>query len=76
MFWDNEKDKKTDDEKPEALMSKFFHFCLLALAGVFVLWLALQLLAQFWGWLVLLAALAALAWGIVWFVRWRRDRRW
>jgi Flp pilus assembly protein TadB len=75
MFWDDEK-KKQDEEKPETLMSKFFRACLLAFAGVFVLWLAVQLLAQFWGWLLLLAAIAGLVSAAVWFVRWRRDRRW
>ncbi|ODT11045.1 MAG: hypothetical protein ABS61_05540 [Microbacterium sp. SCN 70-18] len=75
MFWPEER-KKPEEQKPEPLMTKFFRACLLALAGVFVLWLALQLLAQFWGWLVLLAALAGLIWGVAWFVRWRRDRRW
>lgn len=74
MFWDQK--KKPNDKEPEALMRKFFRSCLLALAGVFVLWMALQLLAQFWGWLVLIAALLAFVWGIVWVVRWRRDRRW
>lgn len=74
MLWGD--DKKKDDEKPETLMSKFFRACLLALAGMVVLWLALQLLAQIWGWLLLAAALAGLIYGVVWFIRWRRDRRW
>ncbi|MFT4259483.1 hypothetical protein [Microbacterium sp.] len=73
MFWD---EKKPDDKKPETLMDKFFRACLLALGGVIVLWLALQLLAQFWGWLLLAAALCGLAWATVWFVRWRRNGRW
>lgn len=73
MFWD---DKKPEEEKPEPLMTKFFRACLLALVGVFLLYLALQLLGQIWGWLLLVAALAGLIWGVAWFVRWRRDRRW
>lgn len=74
MFWGDK--KKHDDEKPDTLMSRFFRACLLALAGVFALWLAMQLLAQFWGWLLLAAALGGLTWATVWFIRWRRDRRW
>lgn len=69
-------DKKHEDEKPETIMSKFFRACLLALAGVVALWLAVQLLAQFWGWLLLVAALGGLIWATIWFIRWQRDRRW
>lgn len=65
-----------DGKDPVPLMTRFFRACLLALAGVVVLWLALQLLAQFWGWLLLLAGLIGLVYGVVWFIRWRRDRRW
>jgi FtsH-binding integral membrane protein len=75
VFWGNEH-KKSDDEKPETYMQKFFRACLLALAGVVALWLAVQLLAQFWGWLLLAAALGGLIWAAVWFIRWQRDRRW
>lgn len=65
-----------NEKDPVPLMTRFFRACLLALAGVFVLWLALQLLAQFWGWLLLLAAGAGLIYAAIWFIRWRRDRRW
>lgn len=65
-----------DDKDPVPLMTRFFRACLLALAGVFVLWLAIQLLAQFWGWLLLIAALAGLLFAAVWFIRQRRDNRW
>lgn len=66
-----------DNEKePVSIMTRFFRACLLALAGLFVLWLALQLLAQIWGWLLLLAATAGLVYATIWFVRWRCDRRW
>lgn len=69
-------DNNHDDEKPETIMQRFFRGCLLALAGAIALWLALQLLAQYWGWLLLAAALGGLIYGVIWFVRWRRDRRW
>ena len=65
-----------DDKNPVPLMTRFFRACLLALAGLIVLWLALQLLAQIWGWLLLLAGIAGLIYGVIRFVRWRRDRRW
>lgn len=65
-----------DDKEPAPIMTRFFRACLLALAGVFVLWLALQLLAQFWGWLLLLAAITGLIYAVVWCIRLRRDRRW
>lgn len=69
-------DNEPGDERPETIMQRFFRGCLLALAGVIALWLALNLLAQFWGWLLLAAALAGLIWAAVWFIRWQRDRRW
>lgn len=69
-------DNEPDDERPETIMQRFFRGCLLALAGVIALWLALQLLAQFWGWLLLAAAVGALIWAAVWYIRWQRDRRW
>jgi len=75
VFWSDDT-KKPDPEKPETLMTKFFRACLLALAGVVLLCLALELLSQIWGWLLLIAAIAGLIWGVVWFVRWRRDRQW
>lgn len=65
-----------DDKDPVPVMTRFFRACLLALAGVFVLWLALQLLAQFWGWLLLIAAIAGLIYAAVWYLRSRRDNRW
>ena len=67
---------KNDDKEPVSIMTRFFRACLLMLAGVFVLWLALQLLAQIWGWLLLLAAVVALIYGVIRFIRWRRNRQW
>lgn len=67
---------KDDDKEPVSIMTRFFRACLLMLAGVIALWLALQLLAKVWLWLLLIAAIAGLVWGVAWFIRWRRDRRW
>lgn len=69
-------DKNDDKREPVPLMTRFFRGCLLLLAGVIMLWLALQFLAQFWGWLLLLAAIAGLIYAAIWYIRWRRDRRW
>lgn len=69
-------DPKHDDKEPVPIMKRFLYGCLLALAGVIALWLALQLLAQFWGWLLLLAAIASLIYAAVRLVRRRRDGRW
>ena len=37
------------------LANRFVGFCFLLLVGVLALWLALELLARIWGWLVLAA---------------------
>lgn len=66
--------KSSEKDKPVPIMTRFFHACLLVLGGVLALWLALELLAQFWGWLLLAAAVVALVWAIIWVIRWRRDR--
>lgn len=41
--------------------TRFFRACLLILGGILALWLALELLAQFWGWIVLIGVIV-LAW--------------
>lgn len=64
------------DERPVPLMTRFFHACLLLLGGIITLCLALELAAQVWGWLVLLAVLGLITCGVIWYLRWRRDRRW
>lgn len=65
-----------DDKEPVPVVTRFFRACLLALAGIFALYLGLHLLAQVWGWLLLLVAIAGFAYAVIWFIRWRRDRRW
>lgn len=64
------------DEPSRSMPQRFFRACLLFLAGVVALWLALELLAQFWGWLLLLAAVAVVVYGAVFGYQYWRDRRW
>ena len=61
-------------DDPKTWAQRFFHFCLLILVGVVLLWLALQLLAQVWGWILLAAAIAAVAWITITVIRFRRNR--
>ncbi|MDL9980098.1 hypothetical protein [Microbacterium candidum] len=74
MFWDD--GKKKPNEKKEGIMTRLFQACLLLLGCVIALAIAVHLLAQFWGWLVLLVAIALLIGAGVWVARWWRDRRW
>lgn len=53
---------------------RFLSFCFAVLAGVAVLNLALQLLSQFWGWLVLLALVVVAIYAAVQLLRIRRNR--
>ena len=65
---------KNDNKEPITMAQRFLTFCLAVLAGVVLLYLAVQLLMQFWGWLMLLAAVAIIVYmGIRVAVR-RRDR--
>ncbi|MBN9630379.1 MAG: hypothetical protein J0I18_07205 [Actinobacteria bacterium] len=64
----------TEDKRPP-LSERLFRTCLLLLGSALLLYLLLILLAQIWGWLLLLAGLAALVAATIWLVRWRR-RQW
>jgi hypothetical protein len=67
-------EKKSDEKLPT--VTRFFHACLLILGGIIALSFALHLAAHIWGWLVLLAVVGLSVSGTVWYLRWRRDRRW
>ena len=58
---------------PKNMAQRFFDHCLLLLGGIIALWGALQLLAQFWGWIVLIAVLMAAIWALVAILRARRN---
>lgn len=44
-------------DTPPGIVQRFFRACLLILGGIVCLWLALELLAQVWGWLLLAAGI-------------------
>lgn len=60
--------------EPTAWGRRFLGFCVAVLVGIVLLWLAIQLLSQFWGWLALFAVLAAAVYVAYRVIRWRRDR--
>lgn len=64
----------TPDKEPITMARRFLTLCLAVLVGVFLLSLAVELLSQFWGWLVLLAVLAISTYVVVRVLRARRDR--
>lgn len=49
---------KNDQKEPVTMAKRFMTFCFAVLAGVVLLYLAVQLLSAFWGWLALLAVIA------------------
>ena len=65
---------KNDQKEPVTMAKRFMMFCLAVLAGVALLYLAVHLLSQFWGWLALLAAIAITSYVVVRILRARRDR--
>jgi hypothetical protein len=62
------------DNSPPTLASKLLGVSLTFLAAVVALWLALELLARIWFWLLLIAVLVVLGVATVRFIRWRRSR--
>jgi uncharacterized membrane protein YdbT with pleckstrin-like domain len=67
--------KRPDEKEPKPTMSQsFFKACLLILFGIVALWIAVDLLAHFWGWLLLAAGVAGAVWVAVLVVGDRRNR--
>lgn len=71
MFPSNQ---KNDKKGTTTMGQKLLGFCLAVLLSVILLYLAVELLARFWGWLVLIAAIVLALWIGVTIYRWRRDR--
>lgn len=66
---------KNDKKEEKTTMTQgFFRACLLILGGIILLYLALQMLSRFWGWLILIAIIIGAVWAAIAFVRSRRDR--
>lgn len=63
------------DQSPSPLSQHFFRACLLILGGVVALWVALDLLARFWGWIALIMIVVLILRVGISFYRWRRDSR-
>ena len=63
------------DDSPRSLPLRFFRGCSLLLGGIVALWLALQLLAQFWGWILLITGIALVLWCAVIAYRYWWGRR-
>ncbi len=57
------------ESTPPPITQRFFRACLLILGGIVCLWLALELLAQSWGWLLLIAAIVLVLCAGVWAYR-------
>ena len=62
------------EKDPTTMGRRFFTFCLLALGGIVLLQIALALLSQFWGWLLLIAVAIASIWLLVRLLRAHGDR--
>jgi 1,4-dihydroxy-2-naphthoate octaprenyltransferase len=60
------------DEPSRSTTQRFFRACLYILGGIVALGLALELLAQFWGWLLLIGVVS---FAVAATYRWWRDYR-
>lgn len=63
-----------NDKEPVTVASRILGFCFTVLLGVIMLTLAIELLAAIWGWLLLVAGIAAFAWIVAVLYRRWRDR--
>ena len=64
------------DDTPRTLAHRFFRTCLLLLGGILALWLGLELLARFWGWLLLVGVLIGVIAALITGYRIWRESRW
>jgi hypothetical protein len=72
MFPDHS--SKQDDKEPITMASRMLGFCFAVFLSVILLYLALELLAAIWGWLLLIGIAVIATWvGLVLYRRWR-DR--
>lgn len=66
--------KHPDSKEKPTMSQRFFTACLLILAGIVALWIALELLAKFWVWIVLLGLIVLAGWIVFRVLQARRDR--
>lgn len=69
----DDKTKKDKEEKP-TMSKRFFTACLLILGGIIALGFALELLARFWLWLLVIGLVALGAYVAFRVLQARRDR--
>lgn len=63
------------EDSPRGPFERFFRACLLVLAGVVCIVIALNLVGLVWGWLLLLAGLALAVWVAITLYRYWWGRR-
>jgi len=73
-FSTDNNDNKNDDKEKQTMSHRFLTACLLLLGGVIALWIAIELLARFWGWLLLAAGIILAGWIAFKLIHARRNR--
>lgn len=63
------------ESTPPPITQRFFRACLLILGGIVALWMALELFARFWGWILLISVIALVLCAAVWVYRYWWGRR-
>lgn len=66
--------KKGDEKEKDTMSQRFFTACVLILGGAIALTIAIEFLAQIWGWLALGAVVAIVIWILVRVAKSRQDR--
>lgn len=73
-WFDNDDTRKKPEKEKEPMSRRFLSACLLILGGVIALGIAIELLAHFWGSLLLAAGIATAGWIAFKVIQSRRDR--
>lgn len=63
------------ESKPPSIVQRFFRACLLILGGILALWIALELLAQFWVWILLVSVIVLALCAAIWACRYWWGQR-
>lgn len=74
MSWFGDPHDKDNKEEKPTMSKRFFTACLLILAGIIALWIALELLARFWVWILVIGLLVLAGWVTYKVLQARRDR--